>query len=248
VRVAALCDIHANLPALEAVLADVEQEDVDVIVCGGDMISGPLPRETFDVLLGLGERTRFVLGNADRWFLDVYDGLTEPEPADAWLIDQIDESERGFFAALPRHVVVDVDGLGDVLFCHGSPRSEDEIITAITSKSRLEPMLEGIHERVVVCGHTHVQFDRTVAGKRVVNAGSVGMPYEDAPGARWGLLDEEIELRRTEYNRETAAERLRESGWGRRDEFIEKYLLAPPSAKVATEHFERMALELERGA
>ena len=247
-RVAALNDIHGNLPALEAVLAEVEREEVDLIVCGGDMVSGPLPRETLDVLLGLGERARFVLGNADRWFLDVYDGRTEPEPVDAWLVEQVGESERGFFAGLPSHVVVDVDGLGDVFFCHGSPRSEDEIITAITSRDRLQPMLEGVKERVVVCGHTHVQFDRVVAGKRLVNPGSVGMPYEDTPGARWALLAEDIELRRTEYDRETAADRFLESGWGRRDEFVEKYLFSPPSAVAATEHFERLAIELERGA
>ena len=247
-RVAALYDVHGNLPALEAVLAELEREQPDAIVIGGDVVSGPMPRETLEMILALGDQVAFVLGNADRWFLDVYDGLVEPEAEDAWLIDELDASHREFFAALPRRLVIDVDGLGPVLFCHGSPRSEDEIITAITEVERLEPMLEDVEEHVVVCGHTHVQFDRCIATTRVVNAGSVGMPYEDVPGARWAILGPDLELRRTPYDRERAAERIRRSSWGRVDEFVEKYLFAPPSAAQATEHFERMAIELERGA
>jgi predicted phosphodiesterase len=106
-------------------------------------------------MLSLGHRARFVLGNADRWFLDVYDGRVEPEHDDAWLLEQLDATHREFFAALPRRVAMNVDGLGSVLFCHGSPRSEDEIITAITAPERLTPMLEDVNEQVVVCGHTH---------------------------------------------------------------------------------------------
>jgi putative phosphoesterase len=241
VRVAALHDIHGNLPALEAALADVERERPDAIVFGGDFVSGPLPRETLDAMLSLGDRARFVLGNADRWFLDVYDGRIEPEPEDAWLLEQLDASRREFFAALPRRLVMDVEGLGSVLFCHGSPRSEDEIITAITTAERLRPMLEDVEQRLVICGHTHVQFDRTIEGTRIVNAGSVGMPYEDTPGARWAMLGPDVVLRRTPYDLDAAAERLRASRWGRVDEFVEKYLFDPPSAAQASEHFERMA-------
>jgi diadenosine tetraphosphatase ApaH/serine/threonine PP2A family protein phosphatase len=241
VRVAALYDVHGNLPALEAVLAEVEREQLDAIVLGGDFVFGPLPRATLDAMLSLGDRARFVLGNADRWFLDVYDGRVEPEPEDAWLLEQLDASRREFFAALPRRLVMDVDGLGSVLFCHGSPRSEDEIITAITTAERLRPMLEDVEQRLVICGHTHVQFDRTIEGTRIVNAGSVGMPYEDAPGARWAMLGPDVVLRRTPYDLDAGAERLRASRWGRVDEFVEKYLFDPPSAAQASEHFERMA-------
>jgi putative phosphoesterase len=241
VRVAALYDVHGNLPALEAVLEEVEREQPDAIVVGGDFVFGPLPRETLDAMLSLGDRARFVLGNADRWFLDVYDGGVEPELEDAWLLEQLDASRREFFAALPRRLVMDVEGLGSVLFCHGSPRSEDEIITAITTAERLRPMLEDVEQRLVICGHTHVQFDRTIEGTRIVNAGSVGMPYEDAPGARWAMLGPDVVLRRTPYDLDAAAERLRASRWGRVDEFVEKYLFDPPSAAQASEHFERMA-------
>jgi putative phosphoesterase len=241
-RVAALYDVHGNLPALEAVLDEVELEQPDAILFGGDLVSGPLPRETLEAMLSLGDRARFVLGNADRWFLDVYDGSVDPDLEDAWLVEEVDASCRELFAALPRRVAMNVDGLGSVLFCHGSPRSEDEIITAITPEERLSPMLEDVEDQVVVCGHTHVQFDRMVAGIRVVNAGSVGMPYEDEPGARWAMLGPDVSLRCTSYDREAAANRLRASGWGRVDEFVEKYVFARPSAARATEYFERMAV------
>jgi predicted phosphodiesterase len=241
-RVAALYDVHGNLPALEAVLEEVEWEQPDAIIVGGDMVSGPLPRETLDTLLALGDRGVFVLGNADRWFLDVYDGRVEPEPEDAWLLEELDAGRREFFAALPRRVVLDVEGLGRVLFCHGTPRDEDEIVTAITPKERLSSILEGVTERVIVGGHTHVQVDRVVADRRIVNAGSVGMPYEDTPGARWAMLGPDVDLRLTPHDPEAAAERLRASGWARVDEFVEKYVFAPPSAARATEHFERMAV------
>jgi putative phosphoesterase len=241
VRVAALHDVHGNLPALEAVLEEVEQEAPDAVVFGGDMFLGPLPRETLEAVLALGDRAVFVLGNCDRWFLDVYDGRAEPEPDDVWLIEQLDARHRDFFAAMPRTVSLNVDELGPVLFCHGSPRNEDEIITAITPAERLRPMLQDVREQVVVCGHTHVQFDRVVEDVRVVNAGSVGMPYEDEPGACWALLGPGVELRRTPYDLERAIEYIRRSEHPRTPEFIERYMRTPPSAAEATEHFEKMA-------
>jgi predicted phosphodiesterase len=240
VRVAVLNDVHGNLPALEAVLGDVEREEPDAIVFGGDVFSGPLPRETLEAVLGL-DRALFVLGNADRWFLDVYDGRAEPDADDVWLIEQLDARHREFFAGLRRTLVLEIDELGAGLFCHGTPRSEDEIITAITPAERLRPMLDEVEQRLVVCGHTHVQFDRTVEDARIVNAGSVGMPYEDTPGARWAMLGPDVVLRCTRYDVKAAAERLRASGWGRIDEFVERYLLDPPSASEATEYFERLA-------
>lgn len=241
-RVAALYDVHGNLPALEAVLADVERERPDVLVFGGDVFSGPFPREVFQLVVSLGERARLLLGNADRWFLDVYDEKDSPDPEDEWLIEQLPADHRGLFASLPRTLVLDVDGLGRVLFCHGSPRSEDEIITVLTTAERLLPMLVEVSERTVVCGHTHVQFDRKVDRFRVVNAGSVGMPYEDEPGARWALLGPQIELRRTRYDLEEAAARVAASSrWGRREEFIRRYVLNRPSGAETSEYFERLA-------
>lgn len=199
-RVAALYDIHGNLPALEAVLSDLETVTPDLVVVGGDAVLGPFPRETLETLLALDERARFVRGNTDRILGDfVADALT-PE-------------QRAFLAGLPLTMSLEVDGLGSVLFCHASPRSDEEIVTRLSPETRLAPMLEGVAEEVVVGGHTHVQFDRRAAGKRMVNAGSVGMPYEDGPGAYWALLGPDVELRRTAYDLEAAAERIAVSGY-----------------------------------
>jgi predicted phosphodiesterase len=145
------------------------------------------------------------------------------------------------FVGLPDTHVIGVEGLGDVLFCHGSPRSDEEILTRATPPERLSDILTGVEQRVVVCGHTHVQFDRTVGGVRVVNAGSVGMPYEDEPGAYWALFGPDVDLRRTEYDLERAATAVRATAFPDAEEFAAEHILHPASAEEATEHFERMA-------
>jgi putative phosphoesterase len=178
-RIAALYDIHGNLPALEAVLAEVEREGVERLVCGGDLLSQPFPGECLERLRALGDAVSFVRGNAD----------VGDEPAFADTV-----------ATWPLTVELDVDGLGRVLFCHGSPRSDEEILTRISPDERVIEALAGVEADVVVCGHTHVQFDRVVAGRRLVNAGSVGLPYEGRPGAFWALLGPGVELRRTAYD------------------------------------------------
>jgi putative phosphoesterase len=178
VRVAALYDVHGNLPALEAVLAEVEGEGVELLVSGGDLLSPPFAAECLERLRALGDRAVFVCGNADReaaGFVEVVEG---------W----------------PLTAELDVDGLGRVLFCHGSPRSDEEILTRVSPDERVRATLAGVDAAVVVGGHTHVQFDREIAGLRLVNAGSVGMPYEGRPGAFWALLGPDVELRRTEYD------------------------------------------------
>ena len=181
-RIAVLSDIHGNLPALEAVLAELE---ADLVVVGGDVAAGPLPAETLDALTGLD--ARYVMGNADRLMVAAYDRGDDPETLehpieklDAWCAQRITREQRDRLAAY--EATVSVDG---ILFCHGSPRSDEEIITAVSPEERLAPMFEGVEEHTVVCGHTHHQFDRAVLGKRLLNAGSVGMPYEDEPAAYW---------------------------------------------------------------
>jgi predicted phosphodiesterase len=149
VTVAALYDIHGNLPALEAVLAEVEAAAPDLVMVGGDVIAGPLP-EVEDPIARL----------------------------DAWCAQRITREQRDLVASFEPVVRVD-----STLFCHGSPRSDTEIITALSPEERLAPMLEDVAEQVVVCGHTHHQFDRRVLGRRLLNAGSVGMPYEDEAAA-----------------------------------------------------------------
>ena len=241
-RVAALYDVHGNLPALEAVLAELEVVELDLIVVGGDALLGPMPAETLALLLGFGERLRFLRGNTEREILDAADedGLW-PERA-RWTNSRLPADQLDLLAWLPQTVSLELDGLGPVLFCHGSPRRDDEILTAISSEERVAAALGGVTEGMVVCGHTHVRFDRLVTGKRLVNPGSVGMPYEGRPGAAfWALLGPDVELRETPYDVESATAAIRATGFPGADEFVETVLEATVTAAEATEQFEALS-------
>jgi predicted phosphodiesterase len=159
----------------------------------------------------------------------------------SFCVDRLGQEAVTRLVDLPTTVTADVDRLGPTLFAHGSPRSDEEIVTRITPPERLRPMLADVGERTVVIGHTPRQFDRTVTGVRLVNAGSVGMPYEDAPGARWALLGPDVELRTTTYDREAAADRLRAGGLPGVEEWVESFLLHPAGARRRRTHFERAA-------
>ncbi len=211
-RIAVMADIHGNLPALEAVLSDVALEASNVVVVCGDVASGPLPVKALDLLRVLSG-ARFIRGNADRALVTAFDGgelPAFPGPAANWCAAQLSREHRDFLASFSPTVTVDVDGLGRVLFCHGSPRSDVEMMTSETPDERLREVTAGVEADVVVCGHTHMPFDRMVGRVRVINPGSVGMPYGH-PGAYWALLGPEVEFRRTDYDREAAAERIRQS-------------------------------------
>jgi putative phosphoesterase len=245
--VAALYDVHGNLPALEAVLADGAFVRADAVVVGGDVAAGPLPAEVLDRLAALALPVRWVRGNADREVVEHFDrGDTDPsmyapdapaERADAFTAGRITRAHRDLLAGFE-----DVVRLDGALFCHGSPRRDDEIITALTPEARLAPMLAGVQEAVVVCGHTHHQFELRAGAQRVVNAGSVGMPYEGEPGAYWLLVaDGEPELRRTVYDVEIAAHTLRASGFPDVDDLIRESLVEPVDAAWVARHFEGSA-------
>ena len=243
-RAAALYDIHGNVHALEAALADVEEASPDVVLVGGDVVLGPFPSETLEHLDRLGDRAVFIRGNTDRVLVEPPIEATVPSPwpeRQAWVRGQLSKEQLARFARLSDTCVLDVDALGEVLFCHGSPRSDEEIVTRVTSPERLSGILSGVEQRVVVCGHTHVQFDRVLGGVRIVNPGSVGMPYEDEPGAYWALFGPDVELRRTPYDLERAASAVRSTAFPSADEFADEHILHPASAEEATEHFERMA-------
>ena len=189
------------------------------------------------------------MGNADRMLIEAYDRGGRPADAedaidrlDAWVARQLTRAQRDRLAAFEPLVRAEVDGLGPVLFCHGSPRSDEEIITAVSPEERLVPMLDGVSEAIVVCGHTHHQFDRRAGGKRVINAGSVGRPYEDEPAAYWLWLGPDAELRRTAYDVAAAAERMRASGLPELDELVLRgSLLEPVGAAFAARRFEALA-------
>lgn len=253
-RVAALYDVHGNLPALEAVLREVEAEAPDLVVFGGDVAAGPMPRETVERLMAIRRPTRFVRGNADREVVAAFDGDSAgavPESVrhlTEWVARQLDRAHRDFLAAFEPIVVVPVAGLGEVLFCHGTPRGDTEIVTPATPDARLRAVLAGVAQRTIVCGHTHVRHDRAIDGIRVVNAGSVGMPYADEPGAYWAMLGPGIELRRTRYDLDDAARRVRASGYPDAGEFAAVNVLRPPTAAEAIAAFEPAAEGTEPAA
>jgi predicted phosphodiesterase len=238
--VAALYDVHGNLPALEAVLGEVDELEPDAVVCGGDVVLGPMPVDCLELLRARG--AVFVRGNTDRAVVAAVDpGEDLWDRRANWVRERLSEEQIALLADLPHAVSLQVEGIGPVLFCHGSPRSDEEIITAITPPKRLDPMLDGVLEQVVVCGHTHVQFDRRLGDRRLVNAGSVGMPYEGEAGiACWALLGPDIELRRSSYDFEAAAQAIRAGGYPEAAEFVDEYLARPASAQEATAQFERM--------
>jgi predicted phosphodiesterase len=223
VRVAALYDIHGNVPALEAVLADVERAGVDLVVWGGDVALGPQPAETIARMRERGGR--YVMGNCDRQMVEDFDAGTGEIPWTRGLA----RADRDFLAAFEPTVTVD-----GALFCHGSPRSDEEKITRATPPERLAPMLEGVAERLVICGHTHQQFDLRCGEHRVLNAGSVGMPYEGEAAAFWLLLGPEIEFRRTEYDLAPLLDRLTP---GDRELLLES-LIEPADPDTVTRYFE----------
>lgn len=196
-KVAALYDVHGNLPALKAVLAEVEAMDVDLIVFGGDLVWGPWPSETLQCAQSLGSRARFLHGNCETLVLD---GAT---PEYRWARDRLSAEQRAIAAVWPSTLSIDIDGLGPTLFCHATPRSEEEILTPDASPARWREALSGMTERILVCGHTHLQFDRSLAGVRVVNPGSIGAPTV-RPAAWWAVLGPEVELKVTEYDTEAA--------------------------------------------
>ena len=250
-RVAAIYDIHGNLPALEAVLAELESLKPDLIVVGGDVVAGPMPTEVLDRLVTLGERICFVRGNADREVVAAYDDRPHADPMDvadpaervaAYAASRIDREHRDVLASFAERLIVEVEGVGQVLFCHGSPRSDEEIVTAATTEGRLREILAGVDQALVVCGHTHAQFDRRVGAKRVVNAGSVGMPYQGMPvGAYWLLLGAGgVSLRRSDYDLDRAVGQIRATGYPEAEDMVE-ILLEPPDPERVADFFEQRA-------
>jgi predicted phosphodiesterase len=232
VKIAALYDIHGNLPALEAVLAELEQVGgVDEIVVGGDVLWGPMSSGCLQLLRRAG--ATFVSGNCER------DVLHPDSEVDTWCNERLGDGERAFVETWPPIVERTIDGLGTVVFCHATPRSDVQILTRITPDEAVVAALAGTEAAGVVCGHTHVQFDRQVPeGPRLVNAGSVGLPYEGAPGAFWALLGPEIDLRRTTYDVERAISGLRETAFPRFDEIFARALEGRVTASEATKEFE----------
>lgn len=229
--VAVLSDIHGVLPALEAVLAEPDVAAADQIVLTGDIAAGPQPVETLDRLISLGDRAIWVRGNADRELVGLArGGSTEiPDPIAPWAAAQLRPEQIELLDRLPHPVTLDVAGFGRVLFCHGTPRDDNEVVLVDTRMDRWAEALSTVEDDVstVVCGHTHMPFLRLAHGRLVVNSGSVGMPY-GRPGAHWSLLaDGQVSLRRTRYDVEAACKTVaRDSRYPEAADWADYYLHA----------------------
>jgi predicted phosphodiesterase len=257
-RVAVLCDIHGNLPALNAVLAEVASAGVERIVMGGDIVPGPMPRECLDRLLTTDVPVQFVHGNGERSVLAqmaalqgapvTYWGTTSGNPlpekdrqAMRWSALQLGPDDERLLAAWPRTLTLDVDGIGKVVFCHATPRSETEIVLKTTAEQKLLPIYETLGVALVVCGHTHMPYDRQIGSTRLVNPGSVGAPFGE-PGAYWALLGPDVQLERTPYDLEQAAAAIRATSHPFADEQAQQ-ILSPPAEKEMLDLFEPFAVK-----
>jgi len=242
VRVAALYDIHGNLPALEAVFEEVHRSAVDLIIVGGDAVLGPMPRETLEYLLAAQIPVQFIQGNCEREMLTQAAGGDPSSVPPAfreiirWAADQLSPEQQRLIASWPVALQLEISGLGDVLFCHATPRSDTETFTRHTPEERLLPVFGGIDVAMVVCGHTHMQFDRTIGRVRVLNAGSVGMPFGE-PGAYWLALGPGAQHRRTQFDLAGAARRIRATDYPQAEEFASHNVLRPPTEERMLEVF-----------
>src|SRR5690348_7174423 len=251
-RVAALYDIHGNLPALEAVLRELAAVKPDRIVIGGDVVPGPMPREIIACLQRLDVPVDFIRGNCELAVLEEAAGHRAPVPENVrpilqWTARELTAAERDLLASWPKTFRLRIPTLGEALFCHATPRDENEIFTRLTPEEPLAPIFADANAPLVICGHTHMQFDRTIGKTRVVNAGSVGMPFGRA-GADWLMLSDDrgIELRHTDYDLNAAAARIRATNYIQAEEFAATNVLNPPSEQQMLDLFTRHGIGAAR--
>jgi putative phosphoesterase len=238
--VAVLSDIHGVLPVLDAVLGEPDVQSAELIVITGDHAAGPMPVPVLDRLVELGDRCRLVRGNADRELVAIRHGAHSQHPESTWAAQQLRDDQLQLLTDLPHPLHLNVDGFGPVVFCHGTPRDDEEVVLVDT---RLEKWAEVFADlepdvRTVVCGHTHMPFVRLTDRRLVINPGSIGMPYGRAGGA-WALLhDGQISLRHTAVDLDAAvATVIAGSSYPHRAEWAAEYLRAVNSDADAMRAF-----------
>lgn len=242
-NIAVLADIHGNLPALEAVLKEPEVRDAERVVLLGDIALGPMPGQTLDRLAAL-DRAIWVHGNCERELLEALSGVLDDGPHASVARDaaaMMSRRHRQLISDLPMSVSLNVGDLGTALFCHATPRRDDEFVLVDSPVSVWEDALAGSAADLFVLGHTHMQFDRLVAGRRVVNAGSVGMPY-GSQGACWALItDRDVRLRQIRYDIDDARRQIEEPGFPSAAQWAQDYVVHPPSDVEALTAFSKLA-------
>ncbi|MGD8428241.1 MAG: metallophosphoesterase family protein [Balneolaceae bacterium] len=232
-KVAAIYDIHGNLPALEAVIDEIMREKIDLLVVGGDVVLGPMSQEALTFLLDINIPKKFIKGNCEVAVLaemnhKKYTISEQARESVRWTSMQLNSEHKRLLSSWPATFNCHVRGLGKVLFCHATPQNENDIFTQLTPEENLLSVFSGVNVEIIICGHTHMQFDRRIGDVRVVNAGSVGMPF-GATGADWIMLDQTIQFRHTDYDLENAAERIRDTKYPQAQEFAKNYVLNTPS-------------------
>jgi len=210
--IALLYDIHGNLAALEAVLADAERAGATSYLLGGDYAAfGPWPRETAELLESVTAVAR-IRGNVERWLCEEPEA---PASAQAFLTTALTAARDSLGPALVARLyeLPERAELNGILVCHGSPLSDIESF-APEAQPGEERMLAGESQRTILFGHSHQQFERRGAnGTLLVNPGSVGAPLDGDPRAAWALFDKgRIGFRRTAYDIERAAAQMRSYG------------------------------------
>jgi len=243
-RVLALYDIHGNPDALDAVLADPRAQGPDVVVVGGDAVPGGLARQALDRLDGLAVPVRWVRGNGEREVAAAAAGGSASTSEDpAVRTASFTAAELGVDRACALGELPPTQMIDGVLFCHASPRRDDEMLTRLSPPERWSEALAGVEAALVVGGHTHQQDDRVVESVRFINAGSVGLPYEGDGDARWLWIDDGVpELRRTAYDHVAAGTRMRATGYPDANS-IEGALIEPVDAIIVTRFFEEQACD-----
>jgi predicted phosphodiesterase len=205
-RLVALSDVHGNLPALEAVLADIQTQGApDAIWVLGDLAAFcPWPTETLARLREL-PNVAFLQGNTDRylvtgrrpvfWIQSPEDWanapaqLAERDANFRWTVEQFSYADYEFLRTLPSRLEMDVPGYGRVVAVHATPTDDEAVIFPDTPDDQVRFHLSGLDARLLLYGHTHRPLDRIVDGVRLVNDGSVGLPLDGDLRAAYALLD-----------------------------------------------------------
>lgn len=223
-KLAVIADIHGNSVALERVLEDARAQSVQASLILGDLVMmGPDPGGVLEVMRDL-RPAYWIKGNTDMWFEEIAagwkPGTIMEEAISAWFCfadERLNKSDVEFIVSLPTERSISHAGLS-IRCVHGSPGSINKGMDHRTTADQLERMVGGIHEEIVVCGHTHVPFIGQACGKRILNAGSVGRPFDGDSRASYGIIDvtsgsPTFEIRRVDYSIDRVVEMARKAGF-----------------------------------
>ncbi|MGH3083984.1 MAG: metallophosphoesterase family protein [Gaiellaceae bacterium] len=237
-RVAVIGDVHGNTVAFAAILGEIRVDPPDLVVVNGDLSWGQEPEATLAMADGL-PNALFVRGNAESALMRLTADPSLANETERWMLHEHTAARVEQIQRFAGAVCAEVEGVGRVFVCHGSPRGDQELVTPETPDERMRALLAGTQLDVLVTAHVHLQFERGVLGVTSMNAGSIGLQYGDTPAAYWAEIGPEIRLRRTAYDIEEAARRVRSSGIPTADRIVQT-LREPPSAEEVIEHAERL--------